>query len=58
MQYDGVQYGIPTDLSLHFLYYRNDLIDALISDKSQYEKYADISEKYMGIRLEPKNPND
>lgn len=58
MQYDGVQYGVPTDLSLHFLYYRNDIIDALIADKSQYEKYGDISEEYMGVRLEPKNPDE
>ena len=32
MQYDGKQYGIPTDLSLHFMYYRSDLIEKLLSD--------------------------
>ena len=30
MQFDGKQYGVPTDLSLHFMYYRKDLIDALL----------------------------
>ena len=30
--FDGHVYGIPTDLSLHFIYYRKDLIDKLLSD--------------------------
>jgi multiple sugar transport system substrate-binding protein len=29
MQFGGKQYGVPTDLSLHFMYYRKDLIDQL-----------------------------
>ena len=33
MQFEGKQYGVPTDLSLHFLYYRTDLIEALLNDK-------------------------
>ena len=32
MQFEGAQYGVPTDLSLHFMYYRKDLIDALMSE--------------------------
>jgi len=58
MQYDGKQYGVPTDLSLHFLYYRTDLIEALLADTSQYEKYGDISEQYLGVRLTPKDPDN
>ena len=46
MQYDGKQYGVPTDLSMHFMYYRKDLIDKLLSDKDWQAKYAEISEKY------------
>jgi multiple sugar transport system substrate-binding protein len=34
MQYQGKQYGVPTDLSLHFMYYRKDLIDRLLSDEA------------------------
>ena len=58
MQYDGAQYGVPTDLSLHFLYFRKDLIDALMADEEAKALYGDISEKYLGERLEPKNPEE
>jgi multiple sugar transport system substrate-binding protein len=57
MQYDGKQYGVPTDLSLHFMYYRKDLIDALLSDDAAKAKYAEISEKMLGKKLEPKDPD-
>lgn len=56
MQFNGQQYGIPTDLSLHFLYYRQDLIDQLLSDSDWQARYAAISEEYLGTALEPKNP--
>jgi multiple sugar transport system substrate-binding protein len=56
MQFGGQQYGVPTDLSLHFLYYRKDLIDALMADDAAKAKYADIAEQYLGERLEPKDP--
>ena len=58
MQYEGKQYGVPTDLSLHFMYYRSDLIDTLLSDDAAKETYAKISEKYLGKSLEPKKPED
>lgn len=58
MQFDGQQYGIPTDLSLHFLYYRQDLIDQLLSDSDWQVRYADISEAYLGTALEPKHPTE
>ncbi len=32
MEFDGKQYGVPTDLSLHFMYTRKDLIEKLLSD--------------------------
>ncbi len=56
--YEGHVYGIPTDLSLHFLYYRTDLIDKLLSDDAWKAKYEEISEKYMGTKMEPKKPDD
>ncbi|CAN0656406.1 Family 1 extracellular solute-binding protein (plasmid) [Nitratireductor aquimarinus] len=58
MQFDGKQYGVPTDLSLHFMYYRKDLIDALMSDHSARARYAEISKEHLGQALEPKNPDD
>lgn len=58
MQFDGKQYGVPTDLSLHFLYFRKDLIDALMADDAAKAKYGEISEKYLGKKMEPKAPAD
>lgn len=58
MQFDGQQYGVPTDLSLHFMYYRKDLIDALLGDDAAKARYAEISEEHLGKALEPKNPNE
>ncbi|RKD68932.1 extracellular solute-binding protein [Rhizobium sp. WW_1] len=58
MQFDGKQYGVPTDLSLHFMYYRKDLVDALIADPDAKAKYAEISKKYLGKELAPKQPDD
>lgn len=58
MQYDGKQYGVPTDLSLHFMYYRKDLIDALLKDDAGKKTYAELAQKYLGKSLEPKDPKD
>ncbi len=58
MQFDGKQYGVPTDLSLHFMYYRKDLIDALMSDDGARARYVEISKEHLGQALEPKNPDD
>ncbi|RZS79897.1 multiple sugar transport system substrate-binding protein [Phyllobacterium myrsinacearum] len=58
MQFEGKQYGVPTDLSLHFMYYRKDLIDALMADQGAKAKYAEISQKYLGKTLEPKAPDE
>ncbi|MEA3534540.1 extracellular solute-binding protein [Rhizobium sp. CC-YZS058] len=57
MQFDGKQYGVPTDLSMHFLYYRKDLIDTLMGDATAKTRYAEISEKYLGKKMEPKAPD-
>jgi len=57
MQYDGKQYGVPTDLSLHFMYYRKDLTDQLMSDAAWKAKYGEISQTFMGKAMEPKDPD-
>ena len=58
MQFDGQQYGVPTDLSLHFMYYRKDLIDALMSDDDAKARYAEIAQEHLGKALEPKDPDE
>lgn len=58
MQYEGKQFGVPTDLSLHFMYFRSDLIDGLLKDKAAQAQYAAIAKKYLGQELSPKAPND
>ncbi|AEQ53073.1 extracellular solute-binding protein [Pelagibacterium halotolerans] len=58
MQFEGNQYGVPTDLSLHFMYFREDLIEGLLGDPAAAETYGDISEEYLGTRLEPKAPDE
>lgn len=58
MQYEGKQFGVPTDLSLHFMYYRKDLIEALLKDDAAKAKFAEISEKHLGKKLEPKTPDE
>ncbi|MBL9050947.1 MAG: extracellular solute-binding protein [Tabrizicola sp.] len=58
MQFDGKQYGVPTDLSLHFLYYRTDLIDALLADDAAKAKYSEIAQQHLGKAMEPKAPAD
>ena len=58
MQFEGKQYGVPTDLSLHFMYYRSDLIAKLLSDAAWKAKYTEIAQAKLGKALAPKDPND
>lgn len=57
MQFDGKQYGVPTDLSLHFMYYRKDLIDKLLADDDWKKTYGEIAQKYLGKALTPVDPD-
>ncbi len=58
MQYQGKQLGVPTDLSLHFMYFRKDLIDKLLADADWKATYGQIAQKYLGKTLAPKEPDD
>lgn len=58
MQFDGKKYGVPTDLSMHFLYYRSDLIKELLSSEDAAKTYADIAEENLGKRMQPKHPDE
>lgn len=51
-------YGVPLDLSAHFLYYRADLIDQLLSDEAWKETYRALSKEHLGVEMEPKDPNE
>jgi multiple sugar transport system substrate-binding protein len=58
MQYDGKQYGVPTDLSLHFMYVRKDLMSKLLSDDGWKKTYGEISQKYLGKAMQPVAQDD
>jgi multiple sugar transport system substrate-binding protein len=51
---NGKYYGIPLDVSLHFLYYRKDVIDKLQTDTTWQDKYKAISKDKLGKELSPK----
>jgi multiple sugar transport system substrate-binding protein len=55
---DGKVFGVPTDLSLHFLYYRKDLIDQLMSDQAWKDAYRRVTQEKMGMAMDPKAPED
>ena len=57
MQFEGKQYGVPTDLSLHFMYYRSDLIAKLLSDPAWQAKYTEIAKARLGKALTAKDPD-
>jgi multiple sugar transport system substrate-binding protein len=47
-------YGLPLDVSLHFLYYRTDLIEKLLTDAAWAERYTAIAKEKLGLDLAPK----
>ena len=55
---DGTLYGVPMDLSAHFLYYRSDLIEKLLADADWQETYKKISLEQMGVEMTPKHPDE
>ena len=58
MQFDGKQYGVPTDLSLHFMYFRQDLIDQLKSDPAWKAREPHAGEVGRGPRAQGSRPVD
>jgi len=58
MSYEGLLYGLPMDVSNHFLYYRKDLMQRLLTDPQWKSKYEELSEKYVGRKLTPKDPSE
>jgi len=58
MSYEGFLYGLPLDVSNHFLYYRRDLLDRLLNDKAWQSRYEELSQRYVGRKLSPKRPEE
>jgi len=52
LQVDGDQFGVPLDTSLHFMYYRNDLV-ATLSEPANATKYSAIAQEVLGKALSP-----
>lgn len=50
--------ALPLDMSMHYLLYRKDLVDALLNDPSEWEKFRNISEQVVGKPLDPKSPEE
>jgi multiple sugar transport system substrate-binding protein len=57
LAFEGRQYGVPTDISLHFAYHRTDLMERLLSDPAWRQKYAELAQTHLGKALEPKSPD-
>lgn len=58
MQFEGQQYGVPLDLSAHFMFYRADLIDELLNDEAAHTRYSEIAETHLGQAMTPAHPDD
>lgn len=54
LNFNGKQYGVPTDVSNHFTYYRKDLIERLLKDATWQNRYRQISQKILGKAMSPK----
>lgn len=54
LEYQGEQYGLPLDVSNHFLLYRKDLVDTLVADPAQRAAFEAISQEAVGKKLAPK----
>lgn len=55
---DGEVMAVPMDVSNHFLFYREDLIDQLLTDETWITKYEELSQEILGKALEPKSPDN
>ena len=58
LQVGGEQYALPLDVSNHFLYYRTDLIDELLSNANWQAAYRDIAADAIGEARDPKHPDE
>jgi multiple sugar transport system substrate-binding protein len=55
---NGEPLAVPMDVSNHFLFYRSDLIEQLLSDAAWQKKYKEVSKQVVGQELAPKDPKE
>ncbi|TVR75358.1 MAG: extracellular solute-binding protein [Spirochaetaceae bacterium] len=55
---DGNLMGVPRDVSVHYLYYRQDLMDELLSNSDWQARYRELSREHLGQAMDPKDPDD
>jgi multiple sugar transport system substrate-binding protein len=48
----GEQFGLPLDTSMHFMYFRNDLV-ATLSEPANAKLYSEIAQEVLGKDLSP-----
>jgi multiple sugar transport system substrate-binding protein len=58
LKVDGELYGLPLDVSNHFLYYRTDLIDELLSNDDWAATYREIAGRVIGEERDPLPPDE
>ena len=58
MSIDGNVMALPLDVSMHYTFYRQDLMDELLNNEAEWEKFGDISEQVVGERLQPVSPQE
>src|SRR5436189_5594794 len=58
LSFQGKPYAIPMDVSNHFIYYRSDYLDRLLTDSAWQRSYTDIAQRELGKALAPTRPED
>ena len=54
LKYQDEQYALPLDVSNHFMYYRKDLLDALLQAQDTWPAYQAVAMKAIGEQRDPK----
>lgn len=58
LKWQDTQFAIPLDVSNHFMYFRTDLMEQLLSDSAWQKKYTEIAKEELGLDLTPKSPDE
>ena len=56
--FQGKPYAVPMDVSNHFLYYRSDYLNRLLTDSAWQRQYSEVAQRELGKALSPKKPED
>jgi len=58
LSFQGRPYAVPMDVSNHFLYYRSDYLNRLLTDSAWQRRYSEVAQRELGKALSPKKPED